>query len=237
MWRWGASGAVLVVLLALAPTAGAVPAGSTVLVDRPSGDGALPFDGAGFSFLDRHAMSQDGCYVAFSSDSDAMFAGDDDAATNVFRARVCAPHIEVEQVNTTSAGVPSHAVAAINGASISADGRYVVFTTRAKDLDPAATSGANEVYRKDMVTGELTLVSRGVGADGAPATGVRDAVISGDGNAIAFIAEGPIDTDNVNGIANNNYAFVRYADVAQTHMVSLVNGTDTAPDGQTFLSL
>jgi hypothetical protein len=52
-----ALGAALVLVVAAAAPASAAPPGSTVLVDRPSGLGALPFDGNNDSVVDRRPLS------------------------------------------------------------------------------------------------------------------------------------------------------------------------------------
>ena len=51
--------------------------------------------------------------------------------------------------------------------TISADGRYVVFAGYSPRL-PGNAAGLRQVYRRDLVTGALELVSRATGADGAP---------------------------------------------------------------------
>jgi Tol biopolymer transport system component len=71
---------------------------------------------------------------------------------------------------------------------LNADGRFAVFSSNATDLDPAATSGVHQIYRKDRLTGALVLVSRAWAAPGRPA-GDGDslrAAISDDGNVVAF---------------------------------------------------
>lgn len=71
--------------------------------------------------------------------------------------------------------------------AISGDGRYVVFSSRAKNLSSAAKSGKHQIYVKDMKTGAVTLVSRGDGAEGSAADGNSyDPSISADGRYVAF---------------------------------------------------
>src|SRR5689334_16963287 len=76
---------LLVLPLLLARPAPAAPAGTTTLLDRPSGFGALPYDAAGEASVSRHALSADGCYVVFWSTTDDLLATDDDGAENVYR--------------------------------------------------------------------------------------------------------------------------------------------------------
>jgi Tol biopolymer transport system component len=68
---------------------------------------------------------------------------------------------------------------------MSADGRYVVFQSSAGNLVAGDLNGAFDIFRKDLLTGELVLVSAskaGVPGDGDS----TDASISADGNLVAF---------------------------------------------------
>jgi hypothetical protein len=68
--------------------------------------------------------------------------------------------------------------------SISADGSKVAFSSNASNFFPGAQ--APQIYVRNLAAGTTTLVSRGNGA-GAPDNGYpADAVISGDGNSVAF---------------------------------------------------
>ncbi len=69
--------------------------------------------------------------------------------------------------------------------SISATGRYVVFTSNATNLGPLDTNANGDVYRKDLTTGAVDLVS--IGAGGAQSNGHSIyAVISDSGRWVAF---------------------------------------------------
>src|SRR6188472_1851473 len=101
----GRRGMLLAVAALLLPaSAQALTANQTVLVDRPSGDAPLPYDGAGRGFIDGKAISADGCYVVFVSDSDPLFAGDDNGARNIYRLSRCGGGGLV-LVSSSSAGV------------------------------------------------------------------------------------------------------------------------------------
>jgi Tol biopolymer transport system component len=207
--------------LLLASPAHAVLPGSTILVDRPAGFGALPFDGIGDSEVGANALSSDGCFVVFSSHADVLSAVDENAAENVFRLDLCRPGVPLAQVNTSSDGAPAEAFSDSDRATISADGRYVAFRSDAANLVPGVTARADEIFVKDLATGTLELASRGEGPDGRPAERAQVAAISGDGRKVAFVASGVLDTDNVNGVAGARDAYVRSLDDDATHMVSL----------------
>src|SRR5215212_408025 len=155
---------VSLLLLATTGTAAAIPAGSTALVDRPTGFGALPFDGVNFAAAGTHAISSDGRFVVFTSASDVLLDGDDDSGFHVYR--LDREGGRIEQVDTTAAGAQAEPPSFTGGASISADGRFVAFTTGASNLVPGARTFG--LYVKDMNTGEVELASRATGVDGAP---------------------------------------------------------------------
>ncbi len=72
-----------------------------------------------------------------------------------------------------------------SGSSVSADGRYVVFDSEANNLVPGDTNGKPDVFRKDLVTGEVVLVS--VNAAGEQTDEYSGgSVISADGRYVAF---------------------------------------------------
>ena len=75
-----------------------------------------------------------------------------------------------------------------NGSSVgrlSADGRVVVFTSYASNLDPADANEREDVYARDLETGQITLLSRDPA--GAPGDGSSwGATLSGDGRTVAF---------------------------------------------------
>ncbi len=69
--------------------------------------------------------------------------------------------------------------------SISADGRYVAFTSTAANLVENDTNGKQDIFVHDRQTGTTVLVSRG--HDGSPANGASDKPsISADGRYVAF---------------------------------------------------
>ncbi|MCB0828905.1 MAG: PD40 domain-containing protein, partial [Solirubrobacterales bacterium] len=80
--------------------------------------------------------------------------------------------------------------------TVSGDGRYVVFRSNSSRFPDA---GPGHVFRRDLETGEVVLVSRADGAAGAPAgSGGRRASISSDGSRVSFITTSalvPADTN------------------------------------------
>jgi Tol biopolymer transport system component len=115
--------------------------------------------------------------------------------------------------------------------SISGDGRYVAFASRAKNLSPAAKSGKREIFVKDMSTGAVTLASRADGAAGAAAAGNSyDASISADGRYVTF-ASGAENLGAEDTAFND--VFVRDLLAGTTTLVSRATGpAGAAGDGE-----
>ncbi|MEU5189225.1 hypothetical protein AB0G83_19055 [Streptomyces klenkii] len=87
-----------------------------------------------------------------------------------------------ERVSVASDGTQADAESW--GASLSADGRYAAFASRAGNLVPGA-GPAGHVFVRDLRTGRTELVS--AASDGTPAgTGVSSPSISGDGRYVVF---------------------------------------------------
>src|SRR4051794_17520169 len=125
----------VIVALLVPADAQALTVNQTVLVDRLSGGAPLPYDGAGRGFVRGKAISADGCYVVFVSDSDPLFAGDDDGARNLSRYSRCGGS-PIVQVNTSSSGIPAEIGSTSANASISDDGQRVAFQSDSKTLHP-----------------------------------------------------------------------------------------------------
>lgn len=107
--------------------------------------------------------------------------------------------------------------------AISADGRYVVFTSLAARL-PAGGDSAYRVYRRDTLTGEVVLVSRADGPDGAP--GASYSVlpsISADGSRVVFASYDRFDPADAGG-----GAYVRDLAAGTTRLLSRADGAGGA---------
>lgn len=75
--------------------------------------------------------------------------------------------------------------------SISADGRYVAFGSRAINLGAGDLDAIADVYVRDLDTGATTLVSRATGAGGVKGNGPSFSPrLSADGRYVVFTSEG-----------------------------------------------
>jgi hypothetical protein len=172
----------------LAGTAYAAPATERASV---SSAGAQANDDSG-----NPAISANDRYVTFSSSATNLVAGDTNAAGDVFvRDRVAGTTTLVSV--STSGGVGNGGSGEPN---VSADGRYVVFSSGASDLVAGDTNNAHDVFVRDVVAGTTLLVS--VGANGFSAR----PGISPNGRYVAFVSGA---TDLVGGDTNGvNDVFV-----------------------------
>lgn len=187
-------------------------------------------------------VSDDGRYISFHASSAVFVAGDTNGRDDVFVQDVQTGAIR--RASISSAGVQGTGDS--SDARISADGRYVVFESRASDLVDNDTNSATDVFRHDLQTGETLRVS--VSSLDMEATGssVR-ASISSDGAYVLFFSR----ADNLASapIPDNGALFVRHLPTGQTRLVGLhpdggipttSSGTgsrveDISADGQTVV--
>ncbi len=101
------------------------------------------------------SISGDGRYVAFSSDATNLVAGDKNGVEDVFvRDRQTGT---TTRVSVSSTGEQGNSRSWL--ASISADGRYVAFSSDATTLVAGGTNGVGHVYVRDRQSGTTTRVS------------------------------------------------------------------------------
>jgi Tol biopolymer transport system component len=129
------------------------------------------------------AISADGRYVAFQSDAPNLVAGDTNGQTDVFVR-------DLQTGVTTRMSVGSSGVQGNFSSvtpAISADGRYVVFSSSSSNLVANDTNGAQDVFVHDRQTGTTKLVSVNLsGIAGAGASTSYANAVSADGRFIAF---------------------------------------------------
>jgi Tol biopolymer transport system component len=128
------------------------------------------------------SLSSDGNLVAFVSASPSLVPGDTNGVADVFVRDVAAG-----TTTLVSAGIGGPANGASSNARISANGRYVVFSSLASNLVPGDTNGASDVFERDLQTGQTTLVSASAaGAQGNGPSGEAPSDISADGAEVSF---------------------------------------------------
>lgn len=127
------------------------------------------------------AISSDGRYVAFESDATNLVSGDTNAHRDVFLRDLQTPTTSRVSVSYTGAEVSGGS----GEASISADGRYVAFTSVANNITATGVTSTvtDNVYVRDLQTSTNTLVSANSGGTGV---GGSHPAISANGSRIAF---------------------------------------------------
>ena len=170
-------------------------------------------------------LSADGRRVVFTSRASNLVTGDRNGTTDVF-------------VRDLGTGTTRRASAPATGGeadwfsfdpSISADGRYVGFTSAATNLVPGDTNGTDDVFVHDTVTGAVEVVS--VAVDGTPAGDSAGVRLSADGRYAAFGTLAALSGDDTNGLPD---VYVRDLVTGSTRLVSAAAGGGAA-DGVSLM--
>jgi Tol biopolymer transport system component len=138
-------------------------------------------------------ITLDGRYVLFTSTATNVVANDLNSVADVFLR-----DLQTNATERVSVGTDGREA---NGANddappaISADGRYVLFTSRATNLDTPATNGVINLYRHDRSTNTTLNVS--VDSAGLGPTGdILAPALSADGRYVAFRTATPLTPDD-----------------------------------------
>ncbi|MBF5033771.1 PD40 domain-containing protein [Micromonospora sp. ANENR4] len=146
-----------------------------------SGAGA---QGNGLSGFTSSTISGGGRYVIFYSVASNLVPEDTNGLADIFvRDRLLGT---TSRVSVSSTG--GQADGASSGPAISADGRFVAFSSSASNLVSGDTNGAEDVFVRDLAAGVTRRVSvkpgdaQGNGPSNQPA-------LSGDGRRVAFVSQ------------------------------------------------
>lgn len=200
-----------VVLLLLLPTQAIA---GTIVFAQASVDSAGV---AGSADSDAPSASPDMRFIAFESLATNLVPGDTNGVGDVFLRDTGTTGIPASTIRVS---VNSQGVAA-NGhnsdPSISADGRFVAFTSYASNLQASDQNGTGDVYVRDTLLGTTTLAS--ADSNGSPGDSYSGwPAISADGRYIAFVSAA---TNLVAGDTNGmNDVFVRDRVTGITELVS-----------------
>ncbi|MBS0123974.1 PD40 domain-containing protein [Thetidibacter halocola] len=139
-------------------------------------DGTFGRSGAGVPVI-----SADGRWLVFLSSSDLRLDGA--PSSTIFVADTASNAVLV--ASASSGGV--YADGPSDNPDISADGRFVVFESRSSNLAPGAEFTREDIFLKDMATGQTTRISTTGGAD---SNGVSvDPAVSADGRFVVFASD------------------------------------------------
>jgi Tol biopolymer transport system component len=179
IWRRITPGTALAVVLVIsfvAPPASSLTAAGDILLASTGDDGTKANQD---SF--EPSMSEDGTKVAFDSFATNLDPADTDAFADVYVKDLVTGQITL--ASTADDGTKGDGNSFRS--SLSADGSLVAFESTATNLDPADNDVARDVYVKDLVTGNITVVS----TTGEGIKGNLDsfrASLAADGTAVAF---------------------------------------------------
>jgi Tol biopolymer transport system component len=139
-------------------------------------------------------VSADGRFATLYTDS-AMVLEDTNRVTDAYRIELATG--TVVRVSVGPDGVQGDLASGllITGAVMSADGRYVVFDSEARNLVPDDTNGLRDIFVRDTVDGTTTLVSTGTVTNTRPS---YYPAVSDDGSVVVFITDGTLVADDTN---------------------------------------
>jgi len=172
---------------------------------------------------DSPAISGDGRLVVFYSEASNLVDGDTNGVADVF--------VHDRQTGTTTRvsvdSLGQQANAASDMPAISADGRYVAFSSLADNLVSGDTNVTRDIFLHNMETAETVRASLDEG--GAEGTGSNEyPSLSGDGRIVAFTSYASLvatDTNNMPDI------YVRDILLGQTFLVSVDSSGNQADVG------
>ena len=175
------------------------------------------------------AISADGRFVAFHSSATNLVANDTNGVDDVF------VH-DRNTATTTRVSVSSSGAQANNSSArpaLSADGRFVAFSSNATNLVANDTNGRADIFVRDRTNGTTTRVS--VTSGGTQATGGSSSgpAISADGQIVAFSSNATnLVANDTNGLSD---VFVHDRTTGTTTRVSVTSGGTQAVGGSSFL--
>lgn len=153
-------------------------------------------------------VSDDGRFVAFWSDGPNLVPEDTNGVADIFVRDLALDRTVRASVAGAGEQANGESAAQYGGASLSADGRFVTFSSRASNLVPGDTNGSLavfDVFVHDLVTGATERI---VADDGSqPNSAVMSPGVSSDGRFVSFNSSS---TNLVpGGTSGNSDAFVR----------------------------
>ena len=147
------------------------------------------------------SISGDGRYVLFRSNASNLVAGDTNATDDLF-VRDCTG-LTTKRVSVTNAGAQANSPSYMG--AISADGRYVVFSSLATNLVAGDTNIAEDVFVRDRTLNTTTRVSVSSSGVQTPTSelGSTSPSISDDGRYVAFTSYAPnLVAGDTNGVSD-----------------------------------
>ena len=171
------------------------------------------------------AISSNGKIITFYSYSTMLVPDDSDQFSDVFIYDINANEIElISRSNTDIKGNNTSL-----GPSISEDGRFVVFDSKASNLSEDDIDSGYDVYRYDRLNKSIELISKSTdGTKGNSSS--RYSVVSGSGNSVMFSST----ATNLVEVDENHQSdvFVHYVTVEDSDQDGVLDINDQCPETQ-----
>ncbi len=171
-------------------------------------------------------ISANGRYVAFHSDASNLIDGitDGNDRLDVFVHDTQTGATTLVSVDNSGTGAPGQSTSTFP--SISADGRYIAFSSSASNLVVDDNNSSTDVFIRDTQAATTTLVS--VNSSEAQASGnSQQPHISGNGRYVAFESVAALEANDTNAISD---VYVRDTQNGDTIRVSVSNTVGVEPD-------
>jgi Tol biopolymer transport system component len=155
------------------------------------GLGGDPADGASSA----GGVSAEGRFVAFSSGASNLVSADTNGVEDVFVRDLM--RSKTMRISVSSSGAEGNGDSV--RPSISADGRFVTFTSRADNLVAGDTNASPDVFLRDRRAHMTTRVSlTSDGSETPPGSFIDEARISGNGRFVVFMTSEPLTSEDDN---------------------------------------
>jgi TolB protein len=174
-------------------------------------------------------VTPSGRHVVFVSAATNLVAGDTNGVPDVFVRDRRAGTTRLVSVAAGGTAADAHSEAP----HISADGRFVAFSSAASNLVPGDTNGTRDVFVRDLASGQTRRVS--VARDGRAGNGDSDAAgISADGRYVGFVSTA---TNLGPRVTTESNAYVKDLRTGTVTLVSVAPDGVRFEDGATEMSL
>ncbi|HKI72966.1 MAG TPA: hypothetical protein VKA81_11345 [Verrucomicrobiae bacterium] len=180
-------------------------------------------------------ISPDGRYVTFVSAAGDLVANDTNNATDIFVR-------DLQSHTTTLVSVSTDGATSGNGASdsptMTPDGRWVAFMSKAANLVAGATNNLGDIYARDLVSGttvwvgtNVAAIMSGVNSQSHPINSYNP-VVSDNGNYVAFKSIGAAQLVLRHNLQTGATDLVSTNTVGNTIGFDDPSGPDMTPDGR-----
>ena len=175
------------------------------------------------------ALSDDGRYVSFASNAANLIAGGpDDGSYSLYRK-----DRQSGAIHRVNVGVTGQLMGLADLRSeLSANGRRIAFVATDTDPDSVYAYSGNQLFVRDLATGNSTLASVGFAGE-VPNGDVSAFSLSGDGQRVAFVSAASnlvLDEVDGEGFPEKGRVYVRDLDTGETRRMNLPEELDYFPE-------